>query len=298
MTPPRVAQPAIPFLRGVSELSQRYDGFLLDLWGVVHDGIRPYPGAVACMTALKARAKRVVLLSNAPRRAAAIEAAMTAMGVPSTAYDHVLSSGELAWQALRERRDPWHGALGRRCLHLGPERDKGLLEGLALDEVGDAEGADFVLNTGIDRDEETVADYEATLARAASCRLPMLCANPDLEVMRGGRRVICAGALARHYEGLGGAVAYHGKPYPAAYRSALDLLGIDDRARIVAIGDSVRTDVAGAAQAGLDAVLVTGGIHSHELGLPPGRENDPALVLAACRCAGHVPSALLRAFVW
>lgn len=288
----------IAILPGVAKLAERYDGFVLDLWGVIHDGVRPYPGAVDTLARLKARGKRLVLLSNAPRRASAVIDAMTAMGIPRGHYDDVLSSGEAAWHALRDKTDPWHARLGRRCFHLGPERDKGMLAGLDIDNAARPREADFILATGVDRDDETLADYEHVLAEGAGARVPFVCANPDLEVIRGGRRMICAGLLAARYEELGGAVAYHGKPHAPIYRDCLAMMGGLVPRAVVAVGDSLRTDIAGGRAAGLDTVLVTGGIHADELGLEPGEAPDAEHLLAACRRQGNVPTAALPAFAW
>ena len=288
----------IRLLDGVAELSRDYDGFVIDLWGVVHDGIAPYPGVVDCLQRLKSADKRTILLSNAPRRATGVIAVMAEMGIPRESYDDVLSSGEVTWQALRHRDDPWFGALGHHCFHLGSPRDEGMRAGLDVTIVDRLEAADFILATGIERDDETVEVYEGMLAAGAARGLPMVCANPDLEVIRGGRRVVCAGALAARYEALGGQVAYRGKPHTPFYQSCLDRLGIADLARIVAIGDSLRTDIAGAQAAGLDAVLVTGGVHADELGIAPGETADLRRLVEICESAGHIPQAAIPAFVW
>ena len=285
-------------LGGISALAPDYDGFVLDLWGVVHDGIEPYPGALDCLARLRAAGKATVLLSNAPRRAAVVIEAMAAMGIPRDCYGAVLSSGEATWHALRYRADPWHAALGRRFHLIGGAGDRGLLDGLDIEEAARAGAADFILNIGVVGDDETVAIYESALAEGAAAGVPMVCANPDLEVIRGGRRVVCAGLLAARYQALGGHVRYHGKPHAPVYRECLAMLGVADRARVVAIGDSLRTDIAGARGAGIDSVLVTGGIHGDELGVAHGEEADAAAVTAACRKAGEAPVAAVPAFVW
>lgn len=290
--------PRIPLLSGIARLAPRYDGFVLDVWGVLHDGVRPYPGAVDALRALDDAGKRFVLLSNAPRRGAVVTRSMIAMGVPEAYCAGVVSSGEAAWRALRRRDDPWYARLGRRCLHIGPTRDEGLLDGLDLERAERAEEADFILNTGPWFDEERVQDYEGRLRRAAAARLPMICANPDLEVIRGGRRIVCAGALAERYEALGGDVRYLGKPHPAIYVHCLERLAVADRRRIVAVGDSLRTDIAGAERAGLDAVLVVGGIHGEELGWRPGAAPDEAAVAELCAREGRRPVAAVAAFAW
>jgi HAD superfamily hydrolase (TIGR01459 family) len=285
-------------LPGLAELAPRYDGFILDLWGVIHNGVAPYPGVADCLSRLRAQRKHVVLLSNAPRRAAPIVRQMTEMGLARHLYDHVHSSGEHVHAELASRRDPWIARLGRACYHIGPERDHSVYEGLDLDLVGDVEAADFVLDTGPWRDDATVADYEDVLVRAGRRALPMICANPDHEVIRGEHRMICAGALAERYEQLGGSVRYYGKPYPEVYRRCFELLGTAERARILAVGDSLRTDIAGADGAGIDSVLVTGGLHAEEMGLEPGSLPDAATLAAACRRAGHTPVAVIPRLVW
>lgn len=278
-------------LEGFAPLAARYDGFILDLWGVIHDGVRPYPGAVDCLTRLGAAGKRRALLSNGPRRNHVIQGAMRAMGIADSLYDAILTSGEATWRALRDRPDPWLQALGTHVFHLGPKRDLSVIEDLPLTRVETPAEASFVVNTGPD-DELGVTDlgpYEATLAECAELRLPMVCANPDLEVMRDGRRVLCAGALAQRYETLGGDVRYFGKPDPAIYPAIVAALGV---ARVLAVGDALRTDVAGAAAAGLPSCWVLGGIHAEELG------RDTQRIEAAADAAGLAPVASIPAFAW
>ncbi len=288
----------VPLLPGIAPLAERYDGFILDLWGVVHDGIAAYPGVTDALARLKVLGKRVLLLSNAPRRVEAIARAMERMGIARALYDELVSSGEAAYQALRRRDDAWLQALGRTCYLMGPARDRGMVEGLDLARVARIEEASFILATGVDWDDDGLELYEPALAAGAAQHLPMVCANPDLVVIRGGKRVICAGALARRYEELGGPVRYFGKPHAPIYWLCLERLGIADRARIVAVGDSLRTDIAGARAAGLDAVLVVGGIHAEELGIASGAEPDPQALAAACARAGEHPVAAIPAFVW
>ncbi len=280
-------------LDGFAALAGAYDGFVVDLWGVVHDGISPYPGALDCLQRLRRAGRRVVLLSNAPRRVAAVRAGLRAMGIAEALYDGIVSSGEATREALRQRYDPWFAGLGRRLLHLGPPKDAELFEGLGLDQVDDPETADFLLNTGPD-DEEAEAGTEPYLPLLRACaarRLPMLCANPDLEIVRGGRRIPCAGMLARFYEQFGGSVRSIGKPYPEVYRIVRSMLELP-AARILAVGDALATDIAGAAAAGLPSCWVLGGIHAEAIG------DDPALARAEAAAAGLAPLAAIPAFRW
>ncbi len=280
-------------LDGFRAVADGYDGFILDLWGVIHDGVAPIPGAPDCLAALRAAGKRVVLLSNAPRRADSIRRQLARMGIPDTMYDGVMTSGEATHLMLRDRPDPWYAALGRRVFLLGPERDRGVVAGLDLDVLDGPDGADFILNTGPD-DRAPPSDpehYDPVLERGAALGLPMICANPDLEVIRGGVRVVCAGTLALRYLGMGGDVRSLGKPDPAIYRPVLDLLATP-HARVLAVGDALRTDIAGAAAVGLDACWVLGGLHGAHLG------GDDVRTRAEAAAAGLAPAACIQHFVW
>lgn len=288
---------SLRLLRGLAEIADGYDGFILDLWGVLHDGSAPFPEVVATLGRLKRAGKRLAVLSNAPRRAALVEARMIEIGLPQGLYDLVHSSGEEAWQHLERRDEPFYAALGRRCYHMGPRRDDNMLEGIGLERVGEIGAAEFILNTGPSDWDETVEQYEELLQSARARTLPMVCANPDLVVVHQGHRVICAGAVAQRYEALGGRVRWHGKPFRAVYETCFAALGIDDRRRIIAVGDSLRTDIAGANAAGIDSVLVTGGIHAEEFGLAGG-EPDLDRLVEAIAASGHKPDAVIARFRW
>jgi HAD superfamily hydrolase (TIGR01459 family) len=281
---------------GMRELAPDYDGFILDLWGVVHDGVVPFPGILDCMGRLIEAGKRVVLLSNAPRRSDDVVRRIAAIGVPPGLYHRVMSSGEEAWQYLHDRTDPFYAALGRRCLHIGSERDLEIREGLGLDIVDTPDAADFILNTGPAEWDDAIPDYAPVLDDARARDLPMVCANPDLVVVHGGKPALCAGALALHYEGIGGRVRWHGKPYPSVYGSCLALVGIADRRRLLAIGDSLRTDIAGAAAAGIDSLLIAGGIHAGDFTIDGALDRDR--IAAALAEHDLSPVGVAARFVW
>ena len=284
-------------ISGVREIAADYDGFVLDLWGVIHDGMQPYPGVADCLTALLDAGKRIALLSNAPRRADDIIRRITAIGVPLGLYHEVMSSGEEAWRHLKSRDDPFYAGLGRKCLHICSDRDLEIRVGLDLDYVERAEDAEFILNTGPAGWEDTIEDYAPILAAGRERGLKMVCANPDLMVNHGAQLALCAGALAEYYETIGGEVRWHGKPYPSVYTSCLKLLGIDDNSRILAVGDSLRTDIAGANAAGLDSLLIAGqGIHVDEFA--PRGNLDLARIGAAAKTAGVSPTMTAARFVW
>lgn len=285
----------VPHYDGMAAIADRYDGFVLDVWGVIHDGVTLYPGVVDTLERLLAAEKRIVMLTNAPRRSAAVADAMVEMGMPEAYCGKILSSGEATFLSLQERTDPFYADRGNHCLHIGPDRDRNLFDGLAWERVDDLEKADLIVNTGPWEDGETVADYEDLLHKGVELGLPMICANPDLEVIRGGRRLICAGALAVRYEALGGTVRYFGKPKADIYEYCFRTLSGIDKSRIAAVGDSFRTDLAGARNAGIDPIFVAAGIHAEEIGeLPP----DPVKLSALADRWGVWPVASIPAFVW
>ncbi len=278
--------------RGLSDIANLYDGFIVDLWGVVHDGVTPYPGALRCLGNLAGC--KTVLLSNAPRRAASAQEMLRRLGVEDGLYGAILTSGEATWLALRDRSDPWFARLGRRVYHLGPQRDRNVLEGLDLEIVARPDEAAFVLNTGPDDDSHDPREMESFVPELQACfraGLPMICANPDLVVMRAGVRILCAGALAEYYASLGGDVFSLGKPDPAIYRMALDVLGLPAE-RVLAIGDSLHTDIAGAAGAGIDSLWVLGGIHWD------GFAGDPKAASGLAAELGLSPKYVLPRLEW
>jgi HAD superfamily hydrolase (TIGR01459 family) len=287
----------IPLIPGLSAVADGFDGFILDLWGVIHDGVVAYPGAAETMAALKAAGKRTVLLSNAPRRGTVLVEQMTRMGIPRELYDEVLSSGEAVHLELERRTDPFFAGLGSRLYHMGPERDCTVYEGLPYEVVG-IDTADFILNTGPWDLDDTVEDYVPRMEQALARHLPMVCANPDHVVIRQGRRIVCAGALAARYADMGGLVVERGKPDPAIYAVAQELLGVADRRRICAVGDALHTDIKGAKGAGMEAVLVTGGIHADELGIKWGEEPTPERLAEVVRYHGETPKAAMARFAW
>jgi HAD superfamily hydrolase (TIGR01459 family) len=285
-------------LSGFAPLADRYEGFVLDLWGVIHDGVNAFPHAVDTLRHLRDAGKRTLLLSNVPRPNDAVQTMMRRMGIEDGLYTGILTSGEAVRRALQDPPDLWWAELGQRVFHLGPDRDKPVLQGLPLIVVATPGEADFVLNTGPDdhRNPSDMAEFEPTLVECARYRLKMICANPDLEVIRGGVRVLCAGALAVRYVALGGDVRSLGKPDPAIYQPVLQQLGLPPE-QVLAVGDSLRTDIAGAVGIDLAACWVLDGIHGAALRTPDGRF-DTVRAEAAARDAGVAPIATLPRFIW
>lgn len=291
---------------GLSEIADLYDVLICDVWGVLHDGTVAYPGAAEALRAWRIAGKRVILLSNAPRPGASVATQLARYGYQAGAeghYDRILTSGDATRAAIAS------GAYGQKLLHLGPERDAPLIEGLPVSLVS-LDDSEFVLCSGLYDDErETAEDYEGRLQAMAGRGLTMLCANPDITVMRGSKIIHCAGALAARYRELGGEVVYFGKPHPPVYaqcRALANRLIFSSETggevpRLLVIGDGLHTDIAGAQGAAIDSVLVLGGIHADALGFTEGVDMaaiDPAVLQQACARAGAVPDAIIGRFIW
>lgn len=251
-------------ISGLSEIASSYDAILSDIWGVVHNGIAAHPSAVEALSLFRSeRGGHVVLVTNAPRPWKSVRDQLREFGVPDNAYDRIVTSGDVTRGLLKQRA-------GQRVYHLGPKRDIGIFEGIDL-QFTNAEQADFVLCSGLfDDDHESPDDYADALAQMKAHNLDFLCANPDRVVERGDRLVYCAGALADVYETLGGNVVYAGKPYAPIYEAAFSLFrdtaGKDiSKKQVLAIGDSIRTDVTGAVNAGLDIMFTIVGVHANDV---------------------------------
>jgi HAD superfamily hydrolase (TIGR01459 family) len=285
----------VPVIGGLRELAAQYDALILDLWGVVHGGVEPYPGVLETLAALRGAGKRVGLLSNAPRRAATVAKQLERIGVPAEAYDLLVTSGEAAHDALAERTDV-HAELGRNYLYVGPSWDNDVPRGLDYRRVETVEEADFLLTVGLFDDADPLESYDAMFAHARENNVPMLCVNPDLVVHRqSGVTSPCAGLLAERFATQGGRVIYHGKPDPAVFRRCASMLG---DGRVLVVGDSLTTDIRGATAAGYDSLWVTRGIYAAELGITPGDEPPAEKIEEVCTRHGHWPTAAIAAFLW
>ncbi|MFO1067219.1 MAG: TIGR01459 family HAD-type hydrolase [Geminicoccaceae bacterium] len=249
------------FADGIGAFADRYEAFVIDQWGVLHDGIRPYPGVVEALERLHDARKRIVLLSNSGRRKTVSEKRLLDIGFDLRLFDAVVTSGETAWQGFRERIEPPFTTLGRRCMLLTREGDLSVAQGIGLDLVATPEDADFLFVSGVEPPPMTADDYQETLDRSLACGLPMLCANPDLVAVTGADLTLAPGTLAERYKAAGGTVHYVGKPYAPVYRACRHVLPDLQPAQIIGIGDSMAHDVRGANDAGMASAFVTQGIH-------------------------------------
>lgn len=250
------------FIDGIGVLAERYQGFILDQWGVIHDGRTALPAAQQAIAELKRRGKHLVLLSNSGRRAQLNRDRLAGMGFDLDLFDAVVTSGEIAWRQLRARSEAPFAGLGRRCLLFTLGGDLGVVEDLDLELVDEAGRADFILLTGLEIPPRTLADYAAQVEPAAARGVPMLCSNPDRVAPVTGDLVTAPGSLAALYAEMGGPVHFIGKPHAAVYAACRAALGDLAAEEIVAIGDSMEHDVQGAQRAGLASCFLLEGIHA------------------------------------
>lgn len=261
-------------IHALSEIAPQYDILFCDLWGCLHNGVTPFPAAVEALQGFRMQGGRVVLMTNAPRPAQFVRASLDRMGVPTNAYDLIVSSGDAAQDAM------FAGAVGRKVWHLGPAKDDGFFTDIpqewadapAIERVPMDQAKGIICTGPFDEMNEVPEDYRARLMLAREAGLPMICANPDIVVDMGETRIYCAGALAALYEELGGTVMYFGKPHPPIYdmaRRKLAKIGIDPQGRTLAIGDGINTDVAGATGEGIDALFVLNGLAAGHFGANP-----------------------------
>jgi HAD superfamily hydrolase (TIGR01459 family) len=277
-----------------STIAARYDVVLCDVWGVVHNSLVASPEAHDALSRFRAQGGAVTLITNAPRPGAVVKRQLDQLQVPETAYDAIVASGDVTRGVIAARP-------GQAIFWLGPERDRPLFEGLDA-RFADVEGADYVVCTGLWNDDtDKPDDYRELFGKARARNLFMVCANPDLVVERGTQLIYCAGALADLYQSMGGEVLYAGKPYAPIYEEALTRAAAArgkaaPRKRVIAIGDSIRTDMKGAVQFGIDCLFVTAGIHAEEFG---DRDAPDARLLAEMFAReGVQPTAVTRKLVW
>lgn len=249
-------------LQGLSAVADRYDAFILDQWGVLHNGTAVYPGVMEALAAMRSAGKKICLLTNSGRRASFNRARLAEMGFTDEQFDGIVTSGEAAWLGLKLRQDERLHGLGKRALLITRGNDLEVCDDLGLDLTSDPANADFVYLTGVDSPPKTLADYEPLIRHAASLGLPMICSNPDRVAVSGEGLHTAPGALAAAYEQMGGTVWYFGKPNRPIYEACLMVLAGIDPSRILCVGDSLEHDIAGARGMGLAGCFVMQGIHA------------------------------------
>jgi HAD superfamily hydrolase (TIGR01459 family) len=282
---------SLHFAERLSDLVDGVEVILSDIWGVVHNGLESFPEACEALHTYRRRGGTVILITNAPRPADSVQRQLRKLGVADETYDAIVSSGDLTRNFVADHP-------GKKIFWIGPERDSSIHRGLDA-VMAPLEQADYIICTGLFDDEtESAEDYRAMMLQAREHKLPLICANPDIVVERGDRLIYCAGAIAELYRELGGEAIFYGKPHRPIYERAM-ALAAERRGRptsldrVLAIGDSVRTDLTGALGFGIDCLFLTRGIHSEEFeGID---QLDPASVK---ELFGHPPRALMRELRW
>ena len=291
-----------PAPAGLAALADRYDVILCDLWGVMHNGRHSFPPAIDAVRRFRAGGGTVVFITNAPRPNGPIIEQIAALDIAPDAYDGIVTSGDVTIAAIIAEQD-------KAIFHIGPPRDHALFDAVraktgAAVRLATLEVAELVVVTGLFDDRaETPADYAETLATARRRDLTMICANPDIVVHVGETLIYCGGALAEAYAAVGGRTVLAGKPHAPIYEAALALAGERrgapvDPARVLAIGDGLVTDVAGAARQGLDIVFITSGIHRDDFHADPDPAVDAARYADRLAALAHPPMAAFPALVW
>lgn len=272
-------------------IAARYDAFILDLWGVIHDGQEIYQGAIATLKALRDAGKRVIFLSNAPRRAEKVMLRLDQLGISRELYETVFCSGEAA-------HDYFSRIPALSYYYLGPERDANVMDGLPHVRVEKIEEAHCIVNTGHPNDDPSI-NLDPLLKIAITKHIPLVCLNPDMEIVTiKGERHACAGVVAERYEDLGGSAAYFGKPYDEVYHLCLQHFAAVPKAKILCIGDSLITDIAGAEQVGLKSAIVTGGILKEELGAADSPHVLQENVTRYAQTHDIMPDYAIPGFIW
>ncbi len=277
-----------------SAIASNYDVVLCDVWGVVHNGVAAFSQACDALIRARATGAVVVFITNAPRPHEVVARQSANFGVPPETGDAIVSSGDVTRSLIEQRP-------GQSLFHMGPKRDIEIFTGLNV-RFAPLESADYVVCSGLDDDDrDTPEDYRARLESMLARKVFMICGNPDVVVERGDKLVYCAGAVADLYASMGGEVVYAGKPYRPIYEMALAKAEAAAGRkvalqRVLAIGDSIRTDLTGAHGFGVDFLFVTSGIHAEELG---GRDSpDSAALKAKFAAAGAMPAAVMRELIW
>lgn len=287
---------AVRLIDGIGPIAGQYDLFLLDQWGVLHNGEAAHPEAVEAMRQLRRAGKSIVLISNSSKRSLSSERNLARLGVERELYDDVVTSGEMAWQEMKAREVPFLRDLGPRCYPFTWDGDASFLKGLPYTAVDTVEAADFLLLAGTSG--ATIGIYEDALQAGIRRGLPMVCLNRDyVSVDPAGRLVECSGRVAARYEALGGKVRYYGKPGREIYEACFARAPGTHRHPII-IGDSLHHDIAGGRAAGIGTIFITAGIHSFDLGIRSGETPTAEAVTALCKKEGVCPDFAMAKLAW
>jgi HAD superfamily hydrolase (TIGR01459 family) len=271
------------FIDNFLELSKSYQYFVFDIWGVIHDGSSTYDGVIETLEELRKENKNICFLSNAPRRAFLVAEVLAKMGVKKNLYDFILTSGEAFYQDLELNQKNNFQNFGKKYFYIGPQKDRNILENLDYKMVENPQIADFAITTGYDYDDSKIDEKDRQLKESWQNNLTLICVNPDkIVVKKTGEEMLCAGQIADRYQKIGGEVVYYGKPHQKVYQKLMQNFDISDKNKILAIGDSLETDIKGAADFSVDSVLITSGILANKLGIKFGEKCDENKLESIC----------------
>ncbi len=287
------------FCQGLYELMDSYDGFIMDQWGVLHNGVQAYDGVIDSLNHLKQRKKQVVILSNSAKRSDDNVERLKKLGIKPSMYKSVVTAGEVAWQSLKTRKEAPFKDIGNKCYLISRADDRGLLAGLDIEITNDIDEAGFILITSFDQNGTKLEDLDPVFKKAVVRRLPAICANPDMITVYGQERSVGPGAVAKRYHDLGGMAHLIGKPHKTIFRYAQGLFEGVIPSRVLVIGDSLQHDIAGAIAVDMDTAFITSGIHNSAFpsGISPEQRRKSMEHLAQIY-GGIRPNWVLDSLIW
>ena len=289
------------FCEGISDISDSYAGFIIDQWGVLHDGVKAFDGVVDCLKQLKDRKKHVIILSNSGKRAELNAERMADLGISKDLYDVIITSGEVTWQGLDNQSDGYFKDIGKKCFLISRGEDTSIVDELDIEIVDEPKDATFLLISGTDAPEKTLEDYEPVLKQAARYRLKAICANPDSLGVMAGKNIMGPGTLAARYKDFGGIVEYIGKPHKLIFQHCIRLMQEQDiyPGQTVMIGDTMAHDILGGSLVNIDTCLIKRGIHASAFkGCTGPAEVDKTLDILVRQYNNVRPKYLVDNFEW
>lgn len=289
------------FCQGVSDISDSYMGFIIDQWGVLHDGHKAFDGVADCLKELKGRGKFIIILSNSGKRVQQNQERMEELGIPSSLYHHIVTSGEVTWQGIHDQSEGYFKGIGNKCVIISRGGDRSVVDGLDVEVVEDPKDATFLLISGSDAPEKTIEDYEPLLKNCARYNLKAICANPDSLGIMGGKNIMGPGTIAARYKDFGGIVEYIGKPHKLIFNHCIRILqeqGIYP-GQTVMIGDTMAHDILGGNLVNIDTCLVKRGVHRSVFkNCETPAEVDKTLDILIRQYNNFQPKYLLDNFEW
>lgn len=290
------------FCAGISDISDSYSGFIIDQWGVLHDGHKPYPGVLDCLKELKSRKKHIIILSNSGKRADVNRERLKKIGIGPSLYDQIITSGEMTWQGLDKQDEGFFTGLGKKVYVISRGGDRSIVDGLEnIEIVEDPGDADFMIISGSDAPDKTLEDYEPALKKAVRKQLKALCANPDSLGVMGSMNIMGPGTIARRYQDFGGVVHYIGKPHQPIFQHCIKILQEKEiyPGQTIVVGDSMTHDIFGGNLVNIDTCLVRAGLHKSAFqGCKTAIDIDKALTMLSKKYNNVTPKYMVRTLEW